>query len=73
MQFDRDEYLLLSRGGRVPRARRKGPPPDPLLQPQPGVGRRPVKRRKSLLDSLLVAASMTRAAVTSVQEGLRDR
>jgi hypothetical protein len=31
------------------------------------------RKRRSLRDSLLIAASMTRAAVISVQNGLRDR
>lgn len=72
MQFNQDEYVLLSRGGRVPRSRTKGPPPAPPPEPPQVVVRREVKR-KSLLDSLLIAASVTRAAVIGVQDQLRNR
>ncbi|HEY2258537.1 MAG TPA: hypothetical protein VGH45_02425 [Solirubrobacteraceae bacterium] len=73
MQLDHDEYLLLSRGGRVPYSRSQGPPRDPPAERRPVVGSRRVKRHRSLLNSLLVAVSMTRSAVISVQEGRRDR
>jgi hypothetical protein len=74
MQFNRDEYLLLSRGGRVPCARSKGPPPDPPPEPERerAAIRRPVRRRP-LVDSLLVAASVTRATILGAQEQRRSR
>jgi hypothetical protein len=74
MQFSRDEYLLLSRGGRVPSARSHGPPPDPPPEPERErvLVRRPVRRR-TLVDSVLTAAAMTRAVVVSAQEQRRNR
>jgi hypothetical protein len=74
MQFNRDEFLLLSRGGRVPSARSKGLPPEPPPAPERGrVNLRRPGRRRSLLDSLLVAAAMTRAAAASAQGQRRNR
>ena len=74
MQFNRDEYLLLSRGGRVPCARSKGPPPE--LPPEPQRGRATKRRqirRVALVESLLAAVPLTRAAVPSAQEQRRSR
>lgn len=72
MQFAHEEYMLLSRRGSVPRALGNGPPREPPIEPEPVVIRRKV-RRKSLLDSVLMAASMTRAMVVGVQEQRRKR
>ena len=46
MQFDRDEFALLSRGGRVPRTSRAGPTS----------GSRPVRDRESRLRRLAAGA-----------------
>ena len=72
MQFNHDEYLLLSRTGRVPRARSNGPSAEPsLVSPRAVVHRSPP--RKSLVDSLLTWASVARAARIGLQEQRRNR
>jgi hypothetical protein len=68
MQFAHYEYVLLSRRGSIPRALGKGRTRDPLVDTEPVVIRRQVRRRKSLVDTVLVAVSMTRAAVIGVQD-----
>ena len=74
MQFNRDEYLLLSRGGRVPCARSKGPPLE--LPPEPQRGRATTRRRirrVGRVESLLAAVPLTRTAVLTAQEQRRNR
>jgi hypothetical protein len=76
MLLNRDELMLLSRTGRVPSARSKGPPlelqPELKLECQRVAVRQRVRLR-SLVDSLLAAASMKRTAVVSAQEQRQNR
>lgn len=85
MPFQDEEFLLLSRGGRVPHALSKRPSPERHVlskdrprrkrerEPERGrIGRPPVGR-KSLVDSVLVAASMTRWLVVNAREQRRNR
>jgi hypothetical protein len=85
MPFQDEEFLLLSRSGRVPHALSKRPSPDRhvLTKDQPRRKReresepRPTAeapvRRKSLIDSVLVAAAMTRWLVSNAREQRRNR
>jgi hypothetical protein len=61
MQFDRDEFALLSRGGRVPRSSRAGPSYDYV----------PVRSRESRLRRLAVAAMHRVAEVRARRAGVR--
>jgi hypothetical protein len=72
MQLHHDEFLLLSRTGRVPRARSDGPPVGrSLVSPRAVVEQSP--RRKSLVDSLLTWALVARAARIGVAQQRRNR
>jgi hypothetical protein len=66
MQLDRDEYLLLSRGGRVPRSSRAGPPEPYLVTEakQRGAGR-PARGRRRLTRAVLITVSRARVGGTS--------
>jgi hypothetical protein len=61
MYFDRDEFALLSRGGRVPRPKRFGPSMPPLPEP-----RRP---RRSMLVWARGRARAVRAERSGVRAG----
>jgi hypothetical protein len=50
----------------------KGSLRNPRFEPESVVQHRIVRRRKSLVDSVLIAVSMTRAVVIGVQDR-RDR
>lgn len=85
MPFQDEEFLLLSRSGRVPHALSKRQRSDRHVlsrdQPRRRREREPVReptrqpsvRRKSLLDSVLVAVSMTRWLVVNAREQRRNR
>jgi hypothetical protein len=85
MPFQDEEFLLLSRGGRVPHALSKRPSPDRhvLSKDRPHRKRervpeherihRPRVQRKSLVDSVLVAVAMTRWLVINAREQRRNR
>jgi hypothetical protein len=58
MQFNRDEYMLLSRGGRVPRSSRESRPEHYLVEDaRRSRLRRPAPRRREVAKRLLTALS----------------
>ena len=61
MQFDRDEFALLSRGGRVPRISRAGPTYD----------YEPIRDRDSLPRRFVAAARRRVTEVRAVRAGVR--
>jgi hypothetical protein len=61
MQFDRDEFALLSRGGRVPRTSRAGPTS----------GASPVRDRESRLRRLAAVARRRVSEVGTLRAGVR--
>ena len=61
MQFDRDEFALLSRGGRVPRTSRAGPTS----------GCRPARDRESRLRRLSTGARRRVREVGTLRAGVR--
>jgi hypothetical protein len=61
MQFDRDEFALLSRGGRVPRTSRAGPRSGCSYAPD----------REDTLSRLAAAARRQARAVRSLRAGVR--
>ena len=85
MPFHDEEFLLLSRSGRVPHALSRRQPSDRHVlsqdrphrrrerEPEQDRMRRPTVRRKTLVDSVLVAASMTRWLVVNAREQRRNR
>ncbi len=75
MQFNRDEFLLLSRRGSVPSARSTGPPggeasprPRPRLRKQRRAG-----RLRSLSRAVVGSLTTSRAPARGVQGFRRDR
>lgn len=70
MQFNRDEYLLLSRRGSVPPALRSGPRPRPEWQPetQPSRGRSLEARSRGAVRT---KASRPVEGVLALRSGLR--
>ena len=85
MQFQDEEFLLLSRSGRVthalsrrPSANRHVLSKDPPrrkreLEPETMPASKAPVRRKSLIDSVLVAAAMTRWLVINARQQRRNR
>jgi hypothetical protein len=85
MPFRDEEFLLLSRGGRVPHALSKRPTSDRHVlskdsprrkrerEPEPRPTAEAPVRRKSLIDAVLVAAAMTRWLVINAREQRRNR
>jgi hypothetical protein len=59
MQLNRDEYMLLSRGGRVPRSSRARPPASYLVE-QARQAARPARRRERLARALSITVSRAR-------------
>jgi hypothetical protein len=59
MQFDRDEYMLLSRGGRAPRSSRERRPAQYLVEDarRSRAGRPAPRRRRPVARRLLSAIS----------------
>jgi hypothetical protein len=65
MQLDRDEYMLLSRGGRVPRSSRAGPPePYLVLEATRNRAGRPARKRGRVATRLLSAISESAGRVS---------
>lgn len=85
MPFQDEEFLLLSRSGRVPHALSKRPSPDRHVlsqdpprrkrerEPGPMATSKAPVGRKSLIDSVLVAVAMTRWLVINAREQRRNR
>jgi hypothetical protein len=68
MQLNRDEYVLLSRGGRVPRSSRAGPP-EPYLVQEATRDRagRPARKRGRVATRLLSAISGSAGRVSGAR------
>lgn len=85
MPFHDEEFLLLIRSGRVPHALSRRPSSDRHVlskdsprrrrerEPERERIHRPSVRRKSLVDSVLVAVAMTRWLVINAREQRRNR
>jgi hypothetical protein len=73
MQLDRDEYMLLSRGGRVPRSSRARPPEPYLVQEARESQARPARRRGRVAKRLLTAISGARRVGGARPDHYRNR
>jgi hypothetical protein len=73
MQFDRDEFLLLSRRGSVPNTRRTGPPGWPP-SPRPRLRKhRRTARLRSLSQAVISSLTASRAPGRRVRGYRRER
>jgi hypothetical protein len=73
MQFNRDEFLLLSRRGSVPSARSTGPPGGPPSPRRRLRKQRRTGRLRSLSQAVRSSLTTRRAPVGRVQGYRRDR
>jgi hypothetical protein len=70
MQFDRDEFLLLSRRGSVP-IRSKGPPSEPRLTLRQPRTHGLARRLRSLCEAVVSAITISRRAARGSAGGYR--